>query len=52
MVSITLNLQDFRGMSVSDVVWSIEMSLTEIQIFYGNLVQFTFKFNFNGVYAI
>ena len=32
MVSITLKLQNFRGISVSYVVWSIEMSLTEIQL--------------------
>ena len=29
VVSITLKLQNFRGISVSYVVWSIEMSLTE-----------------------
>ena len=32
MVSITLKLQNFRGILVSYVVWSIEMSLTEIQL--------------------
>jgi hypothetical protein len=31
MVSITLKLQNFRGISVSYVAWSIEMSLTEIE---------------------
>ena len=32
MLSITLKLQNFRGISVSYVVWSIEMSLTETQL--------------------
>jgi hypothetical protein len=31
MVNRTLKFQNFRGISVSYVVWSIEMSLTEIQ---------------------
>ena len=32
IVSITINLQNFRGISVSYVDWSIEMSLTEIEL--------------------
>ena len=32
MVNRTLKFQNFRGISVSYVVWSIEMSLTEIQL--------------------
>jgi hypothetical protein len=31
IVSITINLQNFREISVSYVVWSMEMSLTEIE---------------------
>jgi hypothetical protein len=30
--SIIINLQNFRGISVSYVVWSIEMSLIEIEL--------------------
>jgi hypothetical protein len=32
MVRITLKLQNLRGIWVSYLVWSIEMSLTEIQL--------------------
>jgi glutamate formiminotransferase len=32
IVSITINLQNFRKISVSYVVWSMEMSLTEIEL--------------------
>jgi len=50
MVSITLKLQNFSRISVSYVVWSVEISLTEIQ--RGNLVQINFKFKISMTFTL
>jgi hypothetical protein len=49
MVSITLKLQNFSGISVSYVVWSVEISLTEIQLDLYFLQEFSPKFRWRTV---
>ena len=56
IVSIAINLHNFRGISVSYVTWSMEISLTEIELgpfFFRECSPIYFQVqNFDGVYAI
>jgi hypothetical protein len=50
-----LKIQSFRGISVSYFLWSIEMfwlKFSLANIFYGNLVQFIFKFKISTAFTL